>query len=192
MSWSQHQAKLLGHIFLFINTLFPWSWAKLDAAPHVLLSLRNIWRAHLLQKTRTAGCLQHTGARRPPGVSNKCWKAGQKVQSSGGSICQGHRGQEQQMFLMLLWDLPVLLSLLPSKLLTLLEFQESIAACLWFGQSAFIDLFLQTQLVTSFWSSFPPVTLCQGCCGCQDCLEGAGRSWVSWSPDSFQEDWIHF
>lgn len=128
MSWNQHQDKLLEHIFLFINTLFPWSCAKLDAAPHVLLSLRDIWRAHLSQKTRTAGCLQHTGARRPPEVSNRCWKADQKVQFSGGSVCQGHRGEEQQMFLMLLWDLPVLLSLLHCRIMTLLEWQESTAA----------------------------------------------------------------
>lgn len=90
------------------------SWLLLHI--YFCLSPGDIWRAHLLQKTRTAGCPQRIEAREPPEVSNMCWKADQKVQYSRGSICQGHRRQEQQMFLMLLWGLPVLLSLSPSFL----------------------------------------------------------------------------
>lgn len=86
------------------------SWLLLHI--YFYLSPGDIWRAHLLQKTCTAGRPQHSKAREPPEVSNMCWKADQEVQYSWGSICQGHKGQEQ-MFLVLLWGLPVL-SLAPS------------------------------------------------------------------------------
>lgn len=97
-------------IAFFLST---YSWLPLHI--YFYLSSRDTWRAHLLQKTCTAGCLLCIGARRSPEVPNMCWKADQKVQYSWWSICQGHKGQEQQMFLMLLWGLPVLLSLSPSS-----------------------------------------------------------------------------
>lgn len=108
-----------------------------------------------------------------------------------GSICQGHRGQEQQMFLVLLWDLRVLLSLLPSKILTLLEWQESTAArcpvvCALDNQHR-LTFSSKRCWVTLFWPSFPPAMFCQGCWHCQDCLEGADRSWASWQPSKYSE-----
>jgi len=72
------------------------SWPLLHV--NFCLSPDDIWRAHLLQKTCTAGCQQHIRTKDSPEVSNPCWKAEQKGQYSWGSICQGHKGQEIRCF----------------------------------------------------------------------------------------------
>lgn len=109
-SWSQHWDRLLECCLLSAPSSSGPECSWLLVCINFCSSSVDIWRAHLLQKTCTAGCQQHIKARESPEVSNICWKPEEKGQYSWGSICQCHEGQDQ-MFLMLLWGPPVLLSL---------------------------------------------------------------------------------
>lgn len=99
MSWSQNQVKLLGQYFSFYQPPLPLELSKkLDAAPHLLLSLRNIWRAHLLQKTRAAECLQHTETRRPPGSQISVEKQARKSSPQRGPYARVTRDRSSRCF----------------------------------------------------------------------------------------------